>query len=173
MKELQHPNSPSLRAVGPFWASSKDWTVIRYADVLLWKAEALIELGRHAEALPLINGIRERAANSTARLKYADGSAVANYRTQPYPANLWTQSFAREALRWERRLELALEGHRFFDLVRWGVAEQTLNAYLEVEKTRHDYLRNAQFTAGRDEYLPIPQQQIDFSEGRYQQNPGY
>jgi hypothetical protein len=173
MKELQHPNSPSLRAVGPFWASSKDWVVIRYADVLLWKAEALIELGRPMEALPIVNRIRERAANSTDRLRYADGSPVANYRAAPYPASLWTQSFAREALRWERRLELALEGHRFFDLVRWGIAEETLNTYFEVEKVRHDYLRNALFTAGRDEYLPIPQQQIDFSEGRYKQNPGY
>jgi starch-binding outer membrane protein, SusD/RagB family len=173
MKELQHPNSPSLRAVGPFWASSKDVVVIRYADVLLWRAEALIELGRHAEALPIINQIRQRAANSTGRLRFADGSPVANYDVRQYPAAGWTQDFARQALRWERRLELALEGYRFFDLVRWGIAEQTLNDYFAVERTRREFLREARFTAGRDEYLPIPQQQIDFSQGLYQQNPGY
>ena len=85
----------------------------------------------------------------------------------------WTQAYAREALRWERRLELALEGQRFFDLVRWGIAEETLNDYFSVERTRRGYLSQARFTQGRDEYLPIPQAQVDLSRGLYQQNPGY
>ena len=173
MKELQPPDSPALQAVGPFWASAKDVVVLRYADVLLMKAEALIELGRQDEARPIINEIRARAAASTGRLKYADGSPIANYHVQPYPAAGWTQDHARQALRFERRLELALEGQRFFDLVRWGVAAQTLNAYFDVERTRHDYLRQARFTAGRDEYLPIPQNQVNFTQGLYKQNPGY
>ena len=173
MKELQHPKSGGLVAVGPFWASAKDVAVIRYADVLLWKAEALIELGRHAEALPIVNQIRARAASSTGRLKYANGTPVSNYNVRPYSGAGWTQEYARQALRFERRLEFAMEGVRFFDLVRWGVAAQTLNEYLAVEKTRHDYLQNARFTAGRDEYLPIPQAQIDFTSGLYKQNPGY
>lgn len=173
MKELQHPDCPCLRAVGPFFASSKDVVVIRYADLLLWKAEALIELGRHMEALPIINEIRQRAANSTARLKYADGSPISNYKIGLYSASGWTQSFAREALRFERRLEFAMEGHRFFDLVRWGIAAETLNEYFAVEKTRREYLVNARFTPGRDEYLAIPEQQISFSRGLYEQNPGY
>ncbi|HKG92875.1 MAG TPA: RagB/SusD family nutrient uptake outer membrane protein [Gemmatimonadaceae bacterium] len=173
MKELQHPKCSCLMAVGPFWASSKDIEAIRYADVLLWKAEALIELGRQNDALPIVNEVRARAASSTARLKYANGTPVSNYNVKPYTAASWTQEYARQALRWERRLEFAMEGSRFFDLVRWGVAAQTLNDYFAVEKTRHDYLRNAQFTAGRDEYLPIPQPQISFTQGLYQQNPGY
>jgi starch-binding outer membrane protein, SusD/RagB family len=173
MKELQHPKSPGLVAVGPFWASAKDWGVIRYADVLLWRAEALIELGRQAEALPLVNQVRERAAASTARLKYANGTPISNYAARPYPAAGWTQDYARQALRFERRLEFAMEGVRFFDLVRWGIAAQSLNDYLAVERTRHDYLQQARFTAGRDEYLPIPQAQIDFTSGLYKQNPGY
>jgi starch-binding outer membrane protein, SusD/RagB family len=176
MKELQHPESPVLRRVGPFFGSAKNSVVIRYADVLLWKAEALIELGRHNEALPLINQIRERARNSTGRLHMADGAPAGNYHVEPYRPGVnidWTQENARQALRWERRLEFAMEGHRFFDLVRWGIAAETLNGYFEVERTRRDYLRDGLFRAGRDEYLPIPQQQIDFSEGLYQQNPGY
>jgi hypothetical protein len=173
MKELQPPKSPSLVAVGPFWASSKDIEVIRYADVLLWKAEALIELGRQGEALPLINQIRARAAASTRRLTYANGTPISNYNVKPYSGANWSQDYARQALRFERRLEFAMEGVRFFDLVRWGIAAQTLNDYFAVEKTRHDYLQQAHFTAGRDEYLPIPQPQIDFTSGLYKQNPGY
>jgi hypothetical protein len=173
MKELQQPDCACLVKVGPFFASSKDIEVIRYADVLLWKAEALIELGRQAEALPLVNQVRERAAASTAKLKYANGTPISNYNVKPYSASAWTQAYARQALRFERRLEFAMEGVRFFDLVRWGVAEQTVNDYLTVEKTRHDYLLNAKFTAGRDEYLPIPQNQINFTSGLYKQNPGY
>lgn len=176
MKELQQPGSPSVAQVGPFWASSKNTIVIRYADVLLWRAEALIELGRLGEALDLINEVRARAAASTGRLQYADGTPVSNYHVEPYEPGVnidWNQETAREALRWERRLEFAMEGNRFFDLVRWGVAGEVLNAYLDDEIQRRPFLGGASFTAGRDEYLPIPQQQIDFSEGLYQQNPGY
>ncbi len=85
----------------------------------------------------------------------------------------WTQENARKALQWERRLEFAMESPRFHDLVRWGIAAETLNAYIAVEKTRHPYLSTAVFTKGRDEYLPIPQIQIDLVDGRYIQNPKY
>ena len=78
-----------------------------------------------------------------------------------------------EALRWERRLEFAMESWRFFDLVRWGIAEEKLNDYFEVEQERHTYLREARFEANKNEYLPIPQQEIVLSEGLYEQNPGY
>jgi starch-binding outer membrane protein, SusD/RagB family len=90
-----------------------------------------------------------------------------------YHPSDWTQELARRALRGERRLDLALEGYRFVDLVRLGIAEQTLNDHSTVERTRREFLRVARFTAGRDEYLPIPQQQIDFSRELYQQKPRY
>ncbi len=174
MKELVKPDSPALEAVGPFFASSKNTIVIRYADVLLWKAEALIELGRHHEALPIINKIRKRARSS--KVFHPNGDPASNYHIELYKPGVninWTQENARKALRWERRLEFAMEGSRFFDLVRWGVAAETLNAYFAVEKTRHDYLQDAHFTEGRDEYFPIPQQQIRFSGGLYEQNTGW
>jgi hypothetical protein len=76
-------------------------------------------------------------------------------------------------LQWERRLEFATEGDRFFDLVRWGIAEPTLNAYINIEKGRRSFLNTAKFTAGRDEYLPVPQSEIQFTNGLYKQNPGY
>lgn len=176
LKEVVLPTDPSFQKVPPFMSSSKNWTIIRFADVLLFKAEALIELGRAAEALPLINRIRERAGNSTALLKQANGSFTSNYKIGLYQPGVnctWTQDFARKALRWERRMEFAMEGSRFFDLVRWGIAADYLNAYFAVEKTRSAHLNDAAFKKGRDEYLPVPLNQINYSKGLYKQNAGW
>ncbi|KAA5541284.1 RagB/SusD family nutrient uptake outer membrane protein [Adhaeribacter rhizoryzae] len=176
MKEQQEATSSSFKKVGPFYGSAKNIDIIRYADVLLWQAEALIELGRQAEALPLINQIRARAKNSTNRTKLANGTSPSNYNINEYVNGVnitWNQENARKALQWERRLEFAMESPRFFDLVRWGIAAETLNAYLNVEKTRKTFLSAAKFTKGRDEYFPIPQREIDFTKGLYVQNPGY
>ncbi len=87
----------------------------------------------------------------------------------------WTnQSYARDAVRFERRLEFAEEGHRFFDLVRWGIAAAYLNAYEQVEQTRGVgcVLSGATFTAGKNEYLPIPQQEIVLNP-KLQQNANW
>jgi hypothetical protein len=173
LKENVSPYCECFEQLPPFMGSSKNTILIRYADVLLWKAEALIELGRQNEALPIINDIRLRAQNSTTLLKFADGSPVSNFKIEPYSGAAWTQEYARKALQFERRLEFAMEGHRFFDLVRWGIAAQTLDSYFSIEKTKRDYLNNAQFQSGKHEYLPIPQQQINLSGGKYVQNTGY
>ncbi len=170
MKEQQAPDCSCYVKEGPFVGTSKNVDFIRYADVLLWKAEALIQLERWDEALPIINQIRARAASSTQRP--LDAGAADIYNIGPY-ASFPSKDFALKALEFERRLEFAMEGHRWFDLVRWGIAEPTLNAYLAEESTKRDFLTNAQFTAGRDEYYPIPQREIDFTGGVYVQNPGY
>lgn len=176
LKENISPDDEGFVNVDPFYGNTKPRIVLRYADVLLFKAEALIELGRENEALPIINQVRSRAAASTPKLVNANGSLLANYSVQPYnPGNNieWNQENARKALRFERRLEMALEGSRFFDLVRWGIAAEVMNSYLNVEKTRREYLQDGLFTPGKHEYLPIPQSQIFWSENRYQQNPKY
>jgi len=173
MKSQLLATSSSYFKLGPFMGSAKNVDVLRYDDVLLMQAEAYIELGQQDKALPLINQIRVRAAASTGRLKKLDGTFPSNYNLQPYPATNWTQAYARQALQWERRLEFATEGDRFFDLVRWGIAEKTLNDYISMEKVRRPFLNTAKFTAGRDEYLPIPQSEILFTNGLYKQNPGY
>ncbi|WP_324678351.1 RagB/SusD family nutrient uptake outer membrane protein [Hymenobacter sp. GOD-10R] len=173
MKENVLPSDPSFQKTPPFMSTSKNWTIIRFADVLLWKAEALIELGRQTEALPIINQIRQRAQNSTARLKTTSGQPISNYKIGLYSAAQWNQQYAREALRFERRLEFALEGYRFFDLVRWGIAGDYLNTYFDKEKVKRPHLKDARFTKGRDEYLPIPLNQINFSKGVYKQNHGW
>ncbi|WP_316845610.1 RagB/SusD family nutrient uptake outer membrane protein [Pedobacter psychrodurus] len=176
LKETVLPDDPAFKKFPPFMSSAKNWDIIRYADVLLFKAEALIELGRFNDAVPIINSIRTRAANSTTLLKQADGSSTSNYKINTYQPGVnctWTQSYAREALRYERRMEFAMEGYRFFDLVRWGIAADYLNAYFSVEKNRASHLRDAFFKKNRDEYLPIPLNQINFSKGLYKQNTGW
>lgn len=175
MKEQQAADCSCYKKQGPFMGVSKNIDIIRFADVLLMQAEAYIELGQQDKALPLINEVRARAAQSTSRTKLADGTPASNYLANEYNASNidWTQDNARTALQWERRLEFALESPRFFDLVRWGIAEPVLNSYLETEKIRRDFLKDAKFTAGRDEYYPIPQREIDFTKGLYDQNVGY
>lgn len=155
-----------------------NWDVLRLDEVMLWRAEALIQLEQEMdETLRLINEIRERAANSTDRLKFADGTPTGRFDVQPYRPGVncpaWTKDFAMQALRWERHLEFATEGKWFFDLVRWGIAAEQLNAYFAVEKTRRSYLRDANFTKNRDEYFPIPEVQISYVKGLYKQNAGW
>jgi len=174
MKECQLPGSPSFKANGPYFGSSKNQDIIRYDDVLLMKAEALIELNKASEALPLINQIRTRAANTNG-LKYTDNTTFSNYDIKTYQDGVnctWTQAFARNALRWERRLEFAMESPRFFDLVRWGIAAETLNAYVASEAAKRPYKGAAHFRKNQDEYLPIPITEITLSEGLYKQNTG-
>lgn len=176
MKENVSPDCDCFINIAPFFGNTKTRILMRYANVMLFKAEALIELGRQDESLPLINELRIRAANSTNRLVMADGQPIAHYFVAVYvPGDniVWNQENARKALRFERRLEMALEGERFFDLLRWGIADQELNAYFNVERPNRSIYQQARFTKGKDEYLPIPQNQIFWSENRYVQNPGY
>lgn len=173
MRSQQLVTSSSYLKMGPFMGSAKNVDVLRFDDVLLMLAEAYIELGQQDLALPIINSIRRRAGQSTGRLKKLDGNFPSKYKISEYSTTGWTQQYARKALQWERRLEFATEGERFFDLVRWGIAEQVLNAYINAEKVRRPFLATAKFTAGRDEYLPIPQSEITFTKALYKQNPGY
>lgn len=175
LKENVSPDCPCVYK--PFFvANSMNKREVRYAEVLLWKAEILIQLGRHLEALPIINQIRERAANSIDRLKYADDSYYLDYNVSLYEDGVncnWDHDFALQALVWENRLEMACEGRRFFDLVRWGIAEEVLNEYFIKEGQRFFYLENGYFTSGRNEYLPIPRGAMDRARGVYIQNRDY
>lgn len=171
LKENVALNDPSSVLIDPFRANTKNKIVIRYADVVLMRAEALIELDREKEALPLINEIRERAKKSTGLIDYAENVDIALY-VDNVNCN-WTKPYAREALRWERRLELAMESQRFFDLVRWGIADSVINTFYKEEAPKRTYYEDAHFEKNRAEYVPIPQQQINFSKQVYKQNYGY
>ncbi|AYN68471.1 RagB/SusD family nutrient uptake outer membrane protein [Euzebyella marina] len=155
--------------------ATMNYPIIRYADVLLMAAEAEIEAGTLEQARTYVNLVRARAANSEFWIKNDDGSDAANYVIAEYPESQFaTPESAREAVYFERKLELSGEGHRFFDLVRWGIADEEINEYLDYEV---QYLQSAysgaQFTPGKDEYRAIPQTQLDLQPGVLTQNPGY
>ena len=178
LKEVETFNCPCYRSASFFRGSSLKRDLIRWAEVLLWKAEALIEIGGGTnleEAREIINSLRRRAQNSTDRLVMADGTPSANFHIGEYPAAGWDQDFARKALRWEVRLEMAMEGKHGFDLVRWGVLADTMNEYYRVEHTRRTGYMNANtnFQKHKREYFPIPNTQITNSRRLYVQNPNY
>ncbi len=152
-----------------------NYAIIRYADLLLWKAEALINAGDVDGGITLVNMIRNRAKNSRKIQKLAPALGdAAPYVIEPYPIPFaGGATEALNGLKLERRLELNLEGHRFFDLVRWGDASTVINGYFITEKARRTYLSSAGFTADKHEYLPIPQVEIDLSKGKLTQNKNY
>jgi len=170
------PESADANQGWPWGASALNWQIIRYADLLLYKAEALIELGgadNLEEARKLINRVRDRAAKSAYVKDFNDPTKyAANYKIALYPETGWTQDYARKALRTEMRLEKAMEGERFFDLVRWGIAKEVMNNYFQAEKDNRVYYQNVSFETG-EEYFPVPVAQYNFSGGIYVQNPGY
>lgn len=147
--------------------------IIRYSEILLWRAEIAASENDLALAVSLVDQVRARAANPDGWVKNDDGTDAANYVIGLYADNggFADADFAQEAILFEYRLETALEGHRFFDLVRRGVAETVLNEFIAGDDTR-SYLPGSVFTA-TDAIFPIPQQAIDLSQGVLQQNPGY
>ena len=150
--------------------------LIRYSDVLLQAAEAEVELGNLEAARKLVNQVRKRASNPDGFVM--DGAKpAANYKMSEYTAAWTSADVARKAVRFERRIELGMEGHRFFDLVRWGVAASEKDKYFTKEKTTRPYLGQGRFTAGKSEVFPIPAKAITQSakDGAptLKQNPGY
>ena len=177
-KNLIYVNSPFRnKATTDFpWAGGAlNMPFIKYSEILLIKAEALIELNQNLdEARNLINQVRSRALNTPYVKSFSNPSVnAANYKIGLYPSAGWTQTYARKAARFERRLELALEGRRFFDLRRWGVAKAVVDEYHRTEKTKRTYLSAATFDAPKVLYYPIPQTDIDISRGVLKQDPNY
>ncbi len=162
----------------PWQAFAMNDYVFRYSDVMLMRAEALIEAGQLNDARTIINNIRQRAQNSVNKhIAYASDFCKIGL----YPESYFnTQDQARECLRWERRLEMAMESSRFFDLRRWGMTSSTLNAYYESEKNDNyegtnyaTYYEKAHFESGKNEYFPVPHNQLYYVPGLYSQNPKY
>ncbi|MDR2912028.1 MAG: RagB/SusD family nutrient uptake outer membrane protein [Alistipes sp.] len=178
MKEVVSFDCPCFEQARWYYSSSLNRDIIRYDDALLWKVEALVEIGGADNlnaAREIINSLRERAGRSTGMLRDAEGNLLADagqFKVGLYDS-FADQDEARNAFRWERRLEMAMEASRGFDLVRWGIAAETLNDYYATEAPRREHLKTARFTKNKDEYFPIPYRQISFSRGVYEQNYGW
>ncbi|GAB3891378.1 RagB/SusD family nutrient uptake outer membrane protein [Larkinella knui] len=157
--------------------NANNYRMIRYSHVLLWLAEAEVEVGSLEKARDYVNQIRRRAANPDGFVKGADGKPAANYVIKEYTSAWTDKAVARKAVQFEERLEFGMEGHRRFDLVRWGIADQVLNAYYPAEAKKRSYLNGVTFIKGKHEYFPIPLQEILNSQKNGQptlkQNPGY
>ncbi len=147
---------------GANYLTGLDVNIIRLADVWLMAAECEVEANNLPGALKLVNDIRKRAATLPAK-KTGTGANAAAYNVKPYPS-FANQADARTAVRTERRIELAMEGHRFFDLVRWGVAKSVLESYSSFEGTYLPAYKGLTFSAN-SEYWPVPQVEIDRSNG--------
>jgi len=185
-KNIYEVASGAGSAVG--WASyqlnSMNLHLLRFADVMLYLAEAEIEAGSAENARLLINQIRARAAVGAQGPDGGDivvpiddaGITWATYDVGEYPAAGW-YAIAMDALKMERRLEMAMEGHRLFDLRRWGEAEAVMNAYMAVEMNKRNYLTATDTWTARNNLYPIPPLQIELSkvegENRLVQNTGW
>jgi starch-binding outer membrane protein, SusD/RagB family len=186
-----------------FWGATEvdanNVNLCRFADVILWDAECEAQIGSLDQAQTYVNMVRQRAANpngyvylnatyNAANSTYSPQTTPGgNYMIGLYPTGTFTaqgQTYAINAIQMERRLELAMEGQRFFDLSRWdngtGSMAATINAYVAVEKTRNGfYLVNnaAFFTKGVNEYFAIPLNELDAENATgkiyLKQNPGY
>lgn len=162
-----------------YFSNALNYEAMRFADVLLMAAECEVEVGSLDKAREYVNRVRQRAANSV--IKNLAGTAnAANYKVGLYATAWGSPDEARKAVRFERRLELAEEGHRFFDLVRWGIADQEINTnYLPKELALRPLIFNTgvHFDKNKDEYQPIPNYVISQSmvDGKptTKQNPGY
>jgi hypothetical protein len=175
------------------WApgTAINYLLLDFADVLLMAAECEAQLGNLDAAEAYTNRVRNRAANPQGwAYKYVDdtnplggfsATPAANYVIKPYPSGAFAaggKDYSLKAIYFERRLELAMEGHRFFDLVRWGIAEKVLNTYDAFElQYVNDYNLKQAFTPNKNEYFPIPQLEIDIStvngQPTLKQNRGY
>ena len=177
-EESSSTHSTSRRSV------NNNYRLLKLSHIILWLAECEMELGNLTAAENYVNMIRNRAKKGSVQ------DATISYKVEPYPAGTFVLNgtgFARNAVYMESRLEFAMEGHRFFDLVRWGIAEKFLNKYVQEESVpgtepsgrkfnKRTYLIGKVFTS-KNNYYPLPQDEILNSQkdGKptLEQNPGY
>lgn len=187
-KKLMYSKSEQALAANPLYARqhSINYRYLRYARILLWRAECAVEEGDLETARELVNQVRERAANpvnitmgKVLNYKYPSGPSdadvdwdqpAANYLVNEYAA-FPTQEYAREAVRMEQRLEFGMEGHRFFDLVRWGVDDEVLPEYIEKDSEFRYAMQGAVYTPEKNTRWPIPRVQLDAQPGVLEQDP--
>ena len=187
IKNTYYKSQEKVKTDATFWTSgvtANNYTLIRFSDVILWLAECEVEANNLEKARQLVNEVRARAANPVGFVLDA-GAPAANYKVGLYTTPWASQADARSAVRFERKLEFGMEGHRFFDLVRWQIAAPEINRILDYNggisnpsiNNKRPYMSSANFVAGKHEFFPIPQSAIDRSVSggvaNIKQNPNY
>lgn len=147
---LDHPSRGPLNRID-----------IRYADVLLMYAEASCESDNLTAAKQALEEVRGRARN---------GNSAILPEFPNYNGYTDSKDDLREAIRHERRVELAMEGHRWYDLCRWGIAKEVMDAY-KASETEEARSHMAEFIKGKHELFPIPSKEIELNP--MDQNPNY
>jgi starch-binding outer membrane protein, SusD/RagB family len=187
---MHRKDEQSLNLNGSGFRNGKNFRMMRYASILLWRAECALEEATpdYTLARNLVNQIRNRAKGSTPVmgrcLSDVVGSApnvdwnlpAANYVIEPYPEAGYpfdTKANALKAVQHETRLEFACQNHRFWDLRRWGILAETLNDYIVDDSQFRGFMVGATFNATEDDYWPIPQSQIDLQKGVLTQDSSY
>lgn len=182
-------NESTIKSSAAHWAggiNGDNFNLFRLGHVMLWRAEVAVEENDLTTAMDLVNQIRARASDDIvmgrvstnnfggisdeSEIMVDENQPAANYMLGEY-TSFPDQDYARKAVRHEMRLEFALEGMRFFDLVRWGIDAQELNAYLQAEAGVRVWMNGVQYNASQDAYAPVPQSQIDLQPGVLGQNP--
>ncbi len=190
---MHKKDEQSLNLNGSGFSNGKNFRTYRYASILLWKAECLIDKGGAANldaARVLVNQIRNRAKSSTPVMGLCSSTKnlisnpvvdwtkpAANYLINPYPGGgvypFDSPANAIKAVQVETQLEFACTNHRFFDLRRWGILASTLNDYIARDVQFRTFLQGAVFNATEDDYWPLPQTQIDLQKNVLTQDPAY
>ena len=181
-------NEASIKTSDWWWAgglNGDNFNLFRLSPIILWRAEVAVEEGDLDLAKDLVNQIRERASDDIVMGKINNTNFGAGFQldideTQPaanYNLGLYEsfpdQDYARKAVRHEMRIEFALEGMRFFDLVRWGVDAEVLTKYLENENGLRPWMNGARYDAGKDDHWPVPQIQLDLQPDVLVQDPAH
>lgn len=189
-KYMHKKEEQSLNANGSGFDNGKNYRMYRLSHIILWRAEVAIEENQLEVARGLINQIRNRAKTSTPVMglcssdKNLASSPVvdwtkpaANYKVEPWPGpNLYpfdNQANARKALREECRLEFATENRRFFDLRRWNLLATVIPAYIAKDSQFRKFMIGATFNPTKNDYWPLPQDQLDLQKGVLTQDPAY
>jgi hypothetical protein len=187
-KFMQKSSEQSLNAYGRGFDNGKNYRAITLGHVLLWRAEIHVADNELDEARLKVNMIRDRAKTSDVVMglctsyTFGGGDPVvdynqpaANYLVEPYPpgaAAFATQAEAMKAVQMETRLEFATQGFRFFDLRRWGIDGAVLNAYIAEDSQFRIFLQGASYDPDKDDYWPLPLDQLDI-QPNLTQDPAY
>ena len=188
-KYMHFKSEQSLNLNSNGFNNGKNYRLYRLTNVLLWRAEVAVEENDLELARTLVNRIRNRAKGSAPVmglcLSYTNpdnnpvvdwSKPAANYKVEPYPQGhpaFTSSEEARKAVRMEIRLEFATEGHRFFDLRRWGVDNEVLNDYIARDQTFRYFLRGCRYDPERSDYWPLPADQVTLQKGILKQDSSY